>query len=71
MCVKAILAKLNEKARYALTAAQRDPSPVAPGDGGPLVVYYGTLRKIQTMNSLFRLAHNKALEILLHPPMQP
>ena len=34
--LKAILTKLNEKARHALANAQRDPSPVMPGDGGLL-----------------------------------
>ena len=34
--MKAILTKLNEKARHALTTAQRDPSPVISGDGGLL-----------------------------------
>ena len=34
--MKAILTKLNEKARHALTTAQRDPSPVMSGDGGLL-----------------------------------
>ena len=36
MWLKAILTKLNEKARHALATAQRDPSPVISGDGGLL-----------------------------------
>ena len=34
--IKAILTKLNEKARHALATTQRDPSPVMSSDGGLL-----------------------------------
>ena len=65
MCLKAILplANLMKKHGMRLLLLNVIHRPSCPA----MVVYYGTLRKmIQTMNSLFRLAHNEALEIILH-----